>query len=112
MSFNVADKVDRHTGQDLEHFLGQIVALDILPANGKQSDPGTFHAERQLRINLAHNGELRQIERCAVRIGADVNKNIFPADRRHQTCKSRTVNAPQSTETHFGCRNRGSRMPG
>src|SRR6185437_7220242 len=102
---DVADEVDGQALEQNERFAREIVALDIFFADRKQS-----HARRALLlrpqddavIDLAHDGELLQVFRAAVHVGADVNQDGGAAARGgHDRGQGRALNPSKAAQHKF-----------
>ena len=61
--------------RDLNDFLRQFVSLRVFFADGQQADARPANSEDRARIDVAHDGELLQVQRLAIDVGADIEKN-------------------------------------
>ena len=69
-----------------ECFLGQFVSFRVFFADRQQTNAGAANAEDRMRVNVAHDRELFEVERLAVDIGADIEKNRRLSFLRRQNC--------------------------
>ena len=85
-ALDVADEVEaegRRGGLDqLMRLLRQLVALGLFFAVGEQADAGMLYAEDAAHVGVAHDGELEQIGRLAVGVGAHVEHQRVASARR------------------------------
>ena len=72
-AFDVADKVDGQTLHQRPRFVDEVVAFVVLFADGEQSHAGMLDMENYPRIQLTHDGELREHLGAGIDIGPDVD---------------------------------------
>ena len=101
---DVAHEVDGHVREDLERFLGEFVALDVLAADGDQADARLFDVLEHLRVDFAEDGELREVQRRAVGVRAGVDQDEPAADGRHEGRDGGAVDALQNAHLDLGRR--------
>src|SRR5207302_1731532 len=73
-AFHVTDKVQRRQLEGLERLFGQLVSLCVLFADGQQTNARPANAEDGAGINITHDGELLEVVRLAVDVGANVEE--------------------------------------
>src|SRR5262249_2995367 len=102
-AFDVADEVDRQLLEQREHFFRQLVALALFFADGEQADAGLRLLEDATVIDVAHDGELGEIGRFAVDVGADVDDDGGGTVRsRKDAGERRTIDTGERTEDDLG----------
>ena len=79
VTLDVADEIQIQLFAELEGFECEFVALGILRADAQDADARVFPSEHFARIDIAHDGELREVERLAFDIGAGVQQDKFIA---------------------------------
>ena len=79
VALDVADEIQVQLFAELEGFERQFVALGILGADAQNADARIFAAQHFARIDAAHHGELREVERLALDVRAGVEQDKFIA---------------------------------
>ena len=61
--------------QSFEGFAGQFVAFGFFRADAENADARLLVAENFARVDAAHDGEMRQVERFAIDVGAGIEQD-------------------------------------
>src|SRR5438876_6555420 len=80
-AFDVPHEMYRAFFQPRVHLARQLVAFDLFFAYREQSDARPLASERRAVINLPHDGELHQVFRPRIHVGAHVQKHRNAAFR-------------------------------
>src|SRR5262245_14940639 len=91
MPFDVPDELQIKLLNTLGSLGSEVGSLDFLFAVAEDCDAGTSVAEKFARINSAHNGELGEVDRFAIGIGASVDKDEFAFVRGNDRGDCRTL---------------------
>jgi hypothetical protein len=82
---------------------GELVALGLFFADGEQAHARVADLEHAAGIHFAHDGELFEIVRFAVHVGAHVEQHAGASrGTGHGGSQGRAVNAGHGAEHHFG----------
>src|SRR5437868_2093638 len=102
-SFHIPDKIQRKLLEQGECLAGEFIALGLFLPDGEQADSRTLGAEDFSAVSLTHYGELLQVLRLAIDVGANVEQDRGGSQRRRKNCGQRwTVYARQGAKNHLG----------
>ncbi len=95
-AFDVADEIDGQSLEQRQSFAGEVVALGFFFADGEQADARLVNLEHAAGVHFAHDGELLEVVRLAIDVGAYVEKHTRIAfGRGHGRGEGGTVDARQ-----------------
>ncbi len=107
-AFDVAHEIQRQFLDQLEGFLGQLVALGFFFADGEHAHARMLGGRKAVgknraEIHVAHDGELLQILRLGIDVGAHVDQDGRRALRgRENRRQRRTIHSGQRAQHHLG----------
>ncbi len=86
-----------------KRFAGEVVALGFFFADGEQANAGLVDFENRARVDFAHHGELGQVVRLAVDVGAYIEQDAgIAGGTGHGGGQRGTVDTGQRAQHHFG----------
>ena len=109
---DVADEIQWRRLQQPVRLPRQLVALGLFFADGEQADAGLLDAECDARVDAAHDGELKQVLRPALDVGAGIEQHRGPAARGNGRRKRWTIDAGNRAERGVGRHHRGAGVTG
>jgi len=76
-AFDVAEKIDRQSFDELEGITGKVIAFGLFLTDGQKTDArigggGKASAEDGAEINFSHDGELLEVVGLAIDVGANI----------------------------------------
>ncbi len=111
--FDIAKKADWQLFEDSERFARQLVPLCLLFADREQTDARPLDGQHPLGIDVAHDGELRQVLYLAVDIGPHIQQDGWPSrSRRHDRSERGPVHARDRAKHHLGRGHGGAGIAG
>ena len=90
----------------------QGVALALLLTDAEEPHPRSLHPVDALHVDGAHVGELHQVGRLAVGVGAHVQRQDSVLARREVGAEGRPLDAAQASQHQEGRGDHGSGVPG
>src|SRR6266567_8743506 len=112
-TLDISNEINREGFQKRRYRAGQLVALVFLLADGEEADTRFGFAENDPRIDLAHDGELREHLGAAIDIGAYIHDDDGRAFEGRESGGQRgTVDTPDHALHHLGGRHDGAGVSG
>ena len=102
MSFDVAQKIQIELPAQFHGLAGEIVSFGLFPAVAQDADARVGIAEDFPRIDAAHDGELRQVQRLALGIGAGIQQQKVFLRRRKNYGDRRALDVFQRAQSDRG----------
>ncbi len=104
VALDVADEIQIQFFAELEGFEREFVALGILRADAQDADARIFLPQNFARINAAHHGELREVQRLAFDVRAGVEQDKFAALARNDGGDAAAIHAGNAPDLERGRR--------
>src|SRR5215472_6114400 len=112
-AFDIPDEVKAKLAKQREGVTSEGVALGLFLADGEKAEPRVVDVKNVLGVHVAHNGELDQVVRIAVDVGADVEQDAGHAGGGGKDGgQCGTVDSVERAQDHFRRRHGGTGITG
>src|SRR5665647_60066 len=98
VTFDVADEIQVEFFAKLEGFEREFVALGIFRADAQNADARVFPFQNFARIDIAHHGKLREMDRLALDVRAGIEQHKFIALTRNYGGDAAAIHAGNAAD--------------